>query len=1254
VKTAEEVSAQRLISLFQKKYGMRVLSLAYHAALPVVITPELLHLIRINFFFEPDVALPYDAEIDLLFSDLCQEADKKYGLYEFDHTVRELLLKGLQVTYGVERIREVAALLYQYSEKNSPWVQRVELERAQQITALNFLSPEKAQEWLQMAEEVKQANSGEVNKKWFIAVRRKLIVVKSLVAGDALPQLLQDARVKLIEGVKKRWIDNPAYSNSQDEKSWHISESSSRDHQSSRMAASEAFSLLQGMAVILGEPGIGKTVALVHVAQEELKRRTQATSGRIPIILSLNEFLSTANNLQEWLVSEISAHYQIPFAIVDGLIRSRELTLLLDGLDEARTPANCVTAINEFLKTNGGVRVAVTCRTLTYSQLPPLNLNGEILPMDQAVQAATGIRAEKTVFISYRRANSPWALAIYQKLTANGFDVFFDYQGIASGDFERTILENIRSRAHFLVLLTPSALERCSDPNDWLRREIETAIDARRNIVPIFLEGFDFGSSSNLQYLTGKLADLRKYNGLNAPSDYFDQAMDRLVNRYLMPSEGSAKKSSAAEFFNLGYKNYTNNHYKDALMNFTEALSIDPTYTRAYLYRGMSKFAISDFNEAIKDFTKAIELNPSYDEALLNRGNCYVSMKSYQLAVEDFERVLKINPIAVDAYVGLGNVNAELRRYSMAEEYYSKAIELDPKKADVYAVRAKFYANLQQRDNAIEDYLKALDLDRQQAPLYEKLVRDLRQELIEQKINPGSSLRILFADNDQNYQSSISRLLTKNGYYVQSVSTIDEAIRFIKTRSIDLALLEVRLRDQDDEKDLSGLEVAKIASESNVPSIILTAFPTAELARVALRARGDSSTARDMISKMQGPEALLHAIRLIENDIAPTRHTIMRSIILDEKRKVFVIDGRDINLSTNEHKFLEFLWYKEANTATKEEAAEAVFGWNNDTDFKTVLPMLDTLVYRIRQKIETDPRNPEYLISERGRGRYRLVIYPEGRQNQEKTYKMESDENPFILGRVVQPREFVGREDVISRVRERLDSKHMQSVSIVGPRRIGKTSLLRYIQARASSLFSKNTIVIYQDLQNPSYQTIKGWMQEFRVLLSEQINRQYWQSEEDGNLSVLSEVFKKLHREGVRVIICMDELEAIYGEKDLVPLFGALRSAANMGYIGLITASAKSLSDISRRDLITSPFFNIFTQQSLQPFKRSEWRSLVTKYMDVNESELAAIEKLANGHPYYTQIAAWHLWESRHKPGTKNWIKEAEQAIAQYSRPYNK
>jgi formylglycine-generating enzyme required for sulfatase activity len=153
-------------------------------------------------------------------------------------------------------------------------------------------------------------------------------------------------------------------------------------------------------------------------------------------------------------------------------------------------------------------------------------------------------RIEKTVFISYRRADVYTALAVYENLKNQGYDVFFDYRSISSGDFEQIITGNIRARAHFLIILTPTALDRCNEPGDWLRREIELAIDEKRNIVPLFFRGFRFGALSKSgmsrwlrvgkpEVLTGKLRSLSRYNGLNVHEDYFEEAMNRLRTEYL-------------------------------------------------------------------------------------------------------------------------------------------------------------------------------------------------------------------------------------------------------------------------------------------------------------------------------------------------------------------------------------------------------------------------------------------------------------------------------------------------------------------------------------------------------------------------------------------------------------------------------------------------------------------------------------------------------------------------------------------------
>jgi formylglycine-generating enzyme required for sulfatase activity len=142
-------------------------------------------------------------------------------------------------------------------------------------------------------------------------------------------------------------------------------------------------------------------------------------------------------------------------------------------------------------------------------------------------------RVEKTVFISYRRTDFWPALAVFKDLTQHGYDAFIDYDGIASGDFEGAILDNIRARAHFVILLTPTALERCNEPADWLRREIEAAIAHKRNIVPLLLDGFEFGSPLAVERLQGPLEPLTRYQGLQVPREFFDEAMGRLRGKRL-------------------------------------------------------------------------------------------------------------------------------------------------------------------------------------------------------------------------------------------------------------------------------------------------------------------------------------------------------------------------------------------------------------------------------------------------------------------------------------------------------------------------------------------------------------------------------------------------------------------------------------------------------------------------------------------------------------------------------------------------
>jgi len=102
--------AQQRVERFVSRFGPGYRRLARHAALPLVLTPELLHYLR-NAFLRGQV--PWVAEADLLLSDLCEEVG--YEQYVMHPAVRARLITELRAEPdGPERVKEVARLLLQY------------------------------------------------------------------------------------------------------------------------------------------------------------------------------------------------------------------------------------------------------------------------------------------------------------------------------------------------------------------------------------------------------------------------------------------------------------------------------------------------------------------------------------------------------------------------------------------------------------------------------------------------------------------------------------------------------------------------------------------------------------------------------------------------------------------------------------------------------------------------------------------------------------------------------------------------------------------------------------------------------------------------------------------------------------------------------------------------------------------------------------------------------------------------------------
>lgn len=153
--------------------------------------------------------------------------------------------------------------------------------------------------------------------------------------------------------------------------------------------------------------------------------------------------------------------------------------------------------------------------------------------------------------------------------------------------------------------------------------------------------------------------------------------------------------------------------------------------------------------------------------------------------------------------------------------------------------------------------------------------------------------RIVFADNDVDFLNARKEYLEDVGIEVIPATTLSAARRALGMPGIHLAILDVRLEDDNDDKDITGLLLAAEDEFSSVPKIILTGLGKEE--RVVSNLRGKLPLYLAYLQKDAGPEAMLAAII---NALAIVTSRVKEagpdSRFLPVNRKIFVVHGHDI------------------------------------------------------------------------------------------------------------------------------------------------------------------------------------------------------------------------------------------------------------------------------------------------------------------------------------------------------------------------
>ena len=226
--------------------------------------------------------------------------------------------------------------------------------------------------------------------------------------------------------------------------------------------------------------------------------------------------------------------------------------------------------------------------------------------------------------------------------------------------------------------------------------------------------------------------------------------------------------------------------------------------------------------------------------------------------------------------------------------------------------------------------------------------------------------RILVVDDEERMVRFIRLNLEHDGFEVIEAFRGMQAIEQIRSKMPDLILLDVMMPDID------GFEVLRIIRETNtVPVIMLTAKGEEED-----RVQGLELGADDYITKPFSPRELVSRVRAVLRRTEIATGASHELIVVDDRlkfdfdRREVWVEGELIQLRPTEYRLLYHLVQNAGWVITHDQLLAKVWGY----EYRDEPHYVRLYINYLRKKLEKDPANPKYILTERGVG-YRFVDF---------------------------------------------------------------------------------------------------------------------------------------------------------------------------------------------------------------------------------------------------------------------------------------
>jgi two-component system KDP operon response regulator KdpE len=219
---------------------------------------------------------------------------------------------------------------------------------------------------------------------------------------------------------------------------------------------------------------------------------------------------------------------------------------------------------------------------------------------------------------------------------------------------------------------------------------------------------------------------------------------------------------------------------------------------------------------------------------------------------------------------------------------------------------------------------------------------------------------VLVVDDEESLRDFVRRNLEVRGYSVHTAGNGLEALAVFNSEAVELVILDVMMPHMD------GLEtLRRMREQSFVPIIILSAMGEEQDKVRALNLGAD-----DYLTKPFGVDELMARVRAVQRRerwvVTPSAdgQLVQGEIVIDQDRHEVFVRGERIDFTPTEFNLLVFMMKNVGKVLPHELILRSVWG----SEYGGESEYLRVYIGRLRQKVEADPAQPKYLLTERGVG----------------------------------------------------------------------------------------------------------------------------------------------------------------------------------------------------------------------------------------------------------------------------------------------